>query len=327
MMSQSRGAEVSPYLASYIDAILKELSVDPDLCLASVEGMARADEAMKAITEGAHIDEMHPQSHDSVLHYAALSPYPHHVTWLLQAGVNTNVLNARDDSPLHLAVQWGRIEAVSILLDANLDLEQTNAQGKTPKDLANEAEDKRVAAFIQAREARIAIRKVVDPNSAVDCNVVKKSPCPKTLSDYQQSLEWPRESAEKCLAILLASGDDRHAPLTSHCNDGIVHDVAVSNYPDHLQRLIDAGVDPQRKGESQRTALHLAAKYGKVQACLILLQAGLDPDQKDVVGITPRSLARTCNYADVLALFDAHGASNTIKRIRLSEASIPHLSP
>lgn len=149
-----------------------------------------------------------------------------------------------------------------------------------------------------------------------------KTACPRALSDYQQSLDWPRETAEKCLAILLASGDDRHAPLTRHCNDGIVHDVALSNYPDHLQRLIDAGVDPQRKGSSQRTALHIAAKYGKVQACSILLQAGLDPDQKDVVDLTPRSLARTYNHTDVLALFDAHNAANTIKRIGLS-VSLP----
>lgn len=147
---------------------------------------------------------------------------------------------------------------------------------------------------------------------------------PKSLTDYQQALAWPRETAEKYLAILLANGDDRHAFIRSykdHYGENIIHDVALSDYPDHLQKLIDGGVNPHLKGMHGRTALHAAAQAGKTHACAILLQAGLDPEQPDAIGSSAIRLARTHGQQDVLTLFEAHQAVKTIERIRLSRPS------
>ena len=157
--------------------------------------------------------------------------------------------------------------------------------------------------------------------NVTDGSKPEKRSTPRALSDYQQSLVLGREIAEKYLSVLLRSGQDMHARLASYCNDGVLHEVVVSEYPDHLERLIEAGVDPHRKGMDNRTALHLAAKYGKTQACAILLGAGLDPDEPDKIGLTPRRLARTYGQAEVLALFAARDAGRVIACA--ARASIP----
>lgn len=159
MMSQSRGAEVSPYLASYIDVIFNDLSLDQQLRPPS-ERKNQADETMRALISAGHIDETNPLSKDSALHYAALSPYPEHVKWLIEAGANCKAVTVCGDSPLHVAVSWGRLEAVSMLVEADFDVEQINVEGMTPKNLAQFFGYQHISAFLQAFEARQSILRV-----------------------------------------------------------------------------------------------------------------------------------------------------------------------
>ena len=74
--------------------------------------------------------------------------------------------------------------------------------------------------------------------------------------------------------------------------------------------LIDNGADVNAKGESQETALHLAAFYGDAQIAQVLLKAGADAN---AIGYrhddTPLQVAALHGHADVVKLLLAHGAN------------------
>lgn len=148
--------EISPELSAYVKHIGGLVVISEDRNDREV-----ADELMRAIIEAGQINDSHHVSKDSALHYAALSPYPHHVAALLEAGADKQAINVLGETPLHMAVKWKRLGSIGILLDAGFDLEQASARGTTPMGVAMELEDKDPLGFIQSYKAREAIKKVM----------------------------------------------------------------------------------------------------------------------------------------------------------------------
>ncbi len=67
--------------------------------------------------------------------------------------------------------------------------------------------------------------------------------------------------------------------------------------------MIASGVDPNiRASALERTPLHVAAEYGRVDLVRFLLQSGADPTAKDTGGRSPSSLAASNGYAAVVDL-------------------------
>ena len=58
------------------------------------------------------------------------------VKLLLKLGANLNVRNKSGDTPLHIAVEEGRIEIVEILLEAGADIQVEDHENNTPLHLA-----------------------------------------------------------------------------------------------------------------------------------------------------------------------------------------------
>ncbi len=60
-----------------------------------------------------------------------------------------------------------------------------------------------------------------------------------------------------------------------------LHNAVFHNDRTYLQLLINAGANIDAKDSSGRTALHLAAKEGKVEAVVELIKAGANIDAED----------------------------------------------
>lgn len=60
------------------------------------------------------------------------------ITALIQRGAKYNAVNRNGNTPLHLAANNDKDEAVEVLLENNADRNIKNYNLKTPKDLATE---------------------------------------------------------------------------------------------------------------------------------------------------------------------------------------------
>ena len=76
-----------------------------------------------------------------------------HLEKLIEYGADVFALTYNGDSCLHIAAQTGSTQIVTFLLNAGLPTELINKQGKTPLDLAIEAEEFEIASLISQSAA------------------------------------------------------------------------------------------------------------------------------------------------------------------------------
>jgi|TARA_B110000090_G_C13267125_1_gene402653 hypothetical protein len=80
-----------------------------------------------------------------------------------------------------------------------------------------------------------------------------------------------------------------------------------------VQDLLDQGHDPNSKKElTTWTPVHTAAKYGTERCIRILLEAGGDPNFRDIDGRSPLHLAAKGGHVDCVKYLLAHGAKTNI---------------
>jgi len=75
----------------------------------------------------------------SPLHYAATSPNPRTVSYLLGKGAQVNALSPNGTTPLMMAARYGNEASVEVLLAANADPKVRNQKDLTAADFAREA--------------------------------------------------------------------------------------------------------------------------------------------------------------------------------------------
>ncbi len=89
-----------------------------------------------------------------------------------------------------------------------------------------------------------------------------------------------------CLCCGLESGSE-----SSAVNLHAVHQAVVQENPALVKELLAKGVALDAAGQSEMTALHLAAVRGWDDGCALLLEAGANPNVRDRYGWTPLHLA------------------------------------
>ena len=109
----------------------------PKLWAATVAGDCEAVGKMLDTSSAGLINQpYHHQGGKICLHGAALHGHVKLMTLLIERGA---VVNARDrfsgSTPLHMASQAGRADAITCLLECGADASMTNSQGRTPRDL------------------------------------------------------------------------------------------------------------------------------------------------------------------------------------------------
>jgi ankyrin repeat protein len=213
----------------------------------------------------------------------------------LAAGVAVDARDAAGNTPLHVAVASGQFECVALLRGKGANPDAPNREGKTPRQVAAELADRRLAIRMQSALLSIPARGTAHP--------FQKEPLQ----------EAARRGDVDFVAMLLKLGADPNgkgadgatalqaAALKGH-GDVVVlllekgakvdvglplHDAAVGGSVVAVRALVEHGakvgaVDP-KTGD---TPLHYAATWGRVEAARALLELGADWTVKNSRGRT-----------------------------------------
>lgn len=193
------------------------------------------------------------------------------------------------DYALHLAVKLGKGEAIDALLAAGADIEGKNNNGFTP--LA-------VAASIGRTDA---MKRLIAANADVNAEVHGGS--------TPLSLAASRSSAVAIDILLAAKADpDLATPLMYAVRYG--HTAIV-------KKLLDAGAKTDLHDSDGQGLLHRGAMQGSEEIATLLLEKGLDIDQRDRQhGYTPLQWAVYYNRTQMVEFLLEYGADAHIKNNR-----------
>jgi hypothetical protein len=98
-------------------------------------------------------------------------------------------------------------------------------------------------------------------------------------------------------------------PVTVHSRAGDedtpLHTVAVWGDLTAVELLLDAGAEPDARGDLETTPLYNAVSFGHARCAARLLKAGASPDATNQLNYTPRKLALERKNPKLLVLFSA----------------------
>jgi ankyrin repeat protein len=245
-----------------------------------------------ALTLLDHGADVHTQNVDgqTSLHQVSLGPEyygrsDHHrlAQLMLDRGADVNARDKYQATPLHSACYMSKLETTRVLLSHGVDIHARNAQGQTPLHVVShgvryndEISEPDLVELLLSRGADVNTQ---DNDQAT----------PFLLACFCLK---PR-TAEK----LLQNGADVNAVNIHGQNAWHIISQNNSYYFQEPMRetlgtklgkfLLNHGVDMHRPDVDERTPLHLACYYGKVDVAEVLLDHGAQVDAADIRGHTP----------------------------------------
>lgn len=118
-------------LADAPDIDIEDDTKATPLILATLKGSLPCVKLL--VEKGANVNAKNWQGHSSI-QYACSKGYKDIVEYLLTVGADPNVLDARNDVPLHRLASLGRTEIMKVLFEwkGKLDVNVQNKEGSTP---------------------------------------------------------------------------------------------------------------------------------------------------------------------------------------------------
>jgi len=264
------------------------------------------------------------------LHLAALRGSAEEVERLLNGGADPNVRDVFYRTPLHYAAARNHKAVAELLLKHGADPNAKDENGKTPLDLA-------------VRRCAVDVLELLLPLGDVNA-VAEKAWCLAVLKKLgfetpenvrrrcepyvAQALKADVSSVEYVLREAAYAGCGEVASILrrrfpAEVVRGAAFELVGLSPPEELQLqdlrerciwgsiawlLLSRGVDPNTRDVHGLTLLHAAAWCGDESAAELLLKAGADPNARDAEGNTPLHVAARRMFPQVALLLLKHGA-------------------
>lgn len=188
------------------------------------------------------------------------------------------------------AAKHGNSHIVELLLEAGINVDSRDVNGRTSLHLAS------------AQQAGV-VRTLLRANASV-----------KSRDEWGRSpLHYAADNVNiQIVSMLLSAGADVNASsVSSHT---VLHYAVENLHTTLVQLLLAAGADPNSTASWQlRTPLHIAGRVGHLEGVKALLAANANPNLRDRFGATPLHQAAEWGTYSIIDALVAGGADITMK--------------
>ena len=234
------------------------------------------------------------QDGDTSLHLIILKTFSVQTMYLLiDHGANVEAMNNKGKTPLLLASTQGKVNYMTVLLNANANPNVTDEKGYT---VLHHAIHKRCA--VQTLQA------------IIDCGAHVNVPNYKSVTPLNLAC---RKGNIDAMKVLLNAAVDPN--IADADGDTVLHHAthkccAVQT----LQAIIDYGAHVNVPNYKSLTPLNLACRKGNIDAMNVLLNAAADPNVADADGDTVlhNAIFKSCNTEMLTTIIDRGANVNAI---------------
>lgn len=311
---------------SMVDLLLTKKNINP--FVEDNDGKTSLDyakEGKKAEILQALINNKYGSEQDSLLHLAAMIGEVNAVRYLIRKGIDVNARNALHHTPLHLAAGIGHGNVVKILVEeGNAEIDVFDARNQTPMHYAVNNKKLEIVKLLlklgaDVNSARIGQNSMkLSPVHIAVSNtnyderdlcldilkcLIKEPNAQVNLQDYENKTPLHYAERLKTIEVLLTREDI--GPLVKDDSGKTPFDYA-KNRPEIKKALIS-----NKYGSEKNSLLHLAAQKGEIELVESILKEEIDIDISNNKGLSPIYLAAEKGHLHVVKLLLKKGANYT----------------
>jgi ankyrin repeat protein len=235
---------------------------------------------------------------------------------LISWGVNVALANNKGINALHTSIQIGRDDIAQFLIDSGAEVNSKTKQGYTPLFIAIQNED--LSSVLVLINAGVDLGVSIGGRTILYfalANIENEEIINILIDHYdlnkadqygETSLFWAIQfnRVQAVSKIIKTQGI-----ITTVNGVTALYFASFYGYGKIANVLLDAGLDPNDRNEDGKTALHIAAYSGHHDTLYVLIEAGADVNARGKDGETPVYLATQNNHSEALKILVNAGAN------------------